>query len=114
MNEAPKVSSGCLQSVKSTRQTFRSAAPRGMHRAVPAVPQPDYRPGPDRHRGRLLPPDRTRTNSRGRVPELARGELIAEATIVRDFDRMANLVRQYADFPLKCSQRLSADHLMLE
>jgi len=40
---------------------------------------------------------------------MVRGELIVEATTVQDFGRMANLVRQYADFPLKCSQRLSAD-----
>jgi hypothetical protein len=31
---------------------------------------------------------------------LARGELIVEATTVQDFARMADLVRQYADFPL--------------
>jgi hypothetical protein len=31
---------------------------------------------------------------------LARGELIVEATTAQDFARMADLVRQYADFPL--------------
>jgi predicted nucleic acid-binding protein len=31
---------------------------------------------------------------------LARGELIVEATTSQDFARMADLVRQYADFPL--------------
>jgi predicted nucleic acid-binding protein len=31
---------------------------------------------------------------------LARGELVVEATTTHDFARMADLVRQYADFPL--------------
>ena len=31
---------------------------------------------------------------------LSRGELIVEATTAQDFARMADLVRQYADFPL--------------
>jgi hypothetical protein len=31
---------------------------------------------------------------------LARSELIVEATTAQDFARMADLARQYADFPL--------------
>src|ERR1035441_9948059 len=37
---------------------------------------------------------------RYRGDALARGELIVEATTSQDFARMADLVRQYADFPL--------------
>ena len=50
---------------------------------------------------------------------LARGELIVEATTAQDFARMADLVRQYADFPLgtadasviAVAERLGATHV---
>jgi hypothetical protein len=50
---------------------------------------------------------------------LARSELIVEATTAQDFARMADLVRQYADFPLgtadasviAVAERLGATHV---
>jgi predicted nucleic acid-binding protein len=52
---------------------------------------------------------------------LARSELVVEATTTQDFARMADLVRQYADFPLgtadasviAVAERLGATHVAM-
>lgn len=57
--------------------------------------------------------------ARGQSGLLARSELIAEATTAQDFARMADLVRQYANFPLgtadasviAVAERLGATHV---
>jgi len=75
--------------------------PRALRRALNRRSGAAHRPGARRHRGRVLPgrPDRPR-GRKGLASSLQAGELVAEPVEPTDWDRIVELLDQYADLDL--------------